>query len=445
MESILCPVARRFAQAGFALYKVGGSVRNPLLGLPASDLDLCGPATVEETMALLAGSAIQAAPRARHLGTLMLTWQAEGLRQNAEYTCFRKDSYRKGHTPTAVVFTRELSEDALRRDFSVNALYQNAATGELVDPVGGLADLRARVLRSVTADPHAMIKDDGLRLLRMIRFSGELGFSIDPALWHAALPQILGLREIVPERQWDEFEKIILCDLRYPGLPGENTRLSRALEDLRLLGAMSILLPGLSVTGEDIIFCVEADRHSQALLSGFEGHTASPWSASPFSNAQRLGLRMAALLHRCDPSEVERALLYLRVSKKKVELILCLLRLLNQSVEQESILPIVARCGPDRSVMWAALRSAGGDLSGSRQVLDALSTLRQHNAPAHPGALALSGQEVRAMLGDVPPSFMKPLRSSLWEHVLDAPHDNQPHILRRLARQWIEKERNQQA
>ena len=120
----LSTLARVFEQAGAALYLVGGAVRNPLMGLPLSDIDVCGPARPEAVVALCEGTPVQARLRAAHFGTVELHLTDEtGVHRMAEYTTWREDSYRCGHRPDSVRFTTDIAVDSLRRDFSVNALY----------------------------------------------------------------------------------------------------------------------------------------------------------------------------------------------------------------------------------------------------------------------------------------------------------------------------------
>lgn len=141
----LLAVARVFERAGEAVYLVGGAVRNPLMGLPLSDVDMCGPARPERVMALCEGTQVRAVLRAAHFGTVELhVTDEDGVRHMAEYTTFREDSYRCGHRPDAVRFTTDIGVDALRRDFSVNALYRRLYDGELgpvIDPTGGRSTL----------------------------------------------------------------------------------------------------------------------------------------------------------------------------------------------------------------------------------------------------------------------------------------------------------------
>ena len=120
----LLTVAAVFERGGKPLYAVGGAVRNALMGLDAYDVDVCGPATPDEVARLCEGTPVRAVLRAAHFGTVELHAADHTGRHMAEYTTFRVDSYRGGHQPSAVCFADSPEIDALRRDFSVNALYR---------------------------------------------------------------------------------------------------------------------------------------------------------------------------------------------------------------------------------------------------------------------------------------------------------------------------------
>ncbi len=240
-------VARVFHRAGAPIYAVGGAVRNPLMGLPISDIDLCGPLRPEQVAALCEGTPVRARLRAAHFGTVELHVAHEGGRFMAEYTTFRFDSYRCGHRPEEVRFTTDMAVDARRRDFSVNALYQPLlpdGPGEVIDPTGGLEHLSQGELRAVD-DPMRVLGEDGLRILRMARFQAELGLMPAPGLMQAAKANAPLLCDIVPERKAQELHKLMLGDERYPSLPRRVSGVTSALETLRITGTFPLLFPAL--------------------------------------------------------------------------------------------------------------------------------------------------------------------------------------------------------
>lgn len=245
----LTAMARVFQKAGKPLWLVGGAVRNPLMGLPISDVDLCGPALPREVIGLCEGSPVRAVLRAAHFGTVELHVADDaGNRHMAEYTTFREDSYRCGHQPSAVRFTTDLAVDALRRDFSVNALYcliTGDGVGAVVDPTGGLCHLKEGVLHTVTQDPDQVLKDDGLRILRAARFQAELGLAPTRALLDSAAGHVALLKDIAPERLRDELGKVLLADFRYPELERKAGATESGLNTLWKIGAWPYLLPSV--------------------------------------------------------------------------------------------------------------------------------------------------------------------------------------------------------
>ena len=195
------------------LFLVGGYVRNVLLwGAPVgTDVDVCGPMTVDEVAAALDGVA-EVIPVNPRVGTVLVRYEGADL----EYTTFRRDSYPIGgvHTPDKVVFVSTVDEDALRRDFRVNALYANALTGEVIDVTGGLTDLENRVINT-TREAAEVFAEDGLRILRMVRFCAELGFAPHRDALAVARAMRDQLDDITPERKREELDKILLADVKY--------------------------------------------------------------------------------------------------------------------------------------------------------------------------------------------------------------------------------------
>ena len=157
---------------GHRVFFVGGCVRNALLGEVVGDLDLATDALPEKVVRLVEAAGFKAIPTGIDHGTV--TVLAGGLPH--EITTFRRDVQTDGRH-AVVAYSTDLAQDAARRDFTMNALYADPA-GEVVDPLGGLPDLRARRLRFV-GEPAQRIREDYLRILRFFRFSATYG---DPAL-----------------------------------------------------------------------------------------------------------------------------------------------------------------------------------------------------------------------------------------------------------------------
>ncbi len=157
---------------GHRVFFVGGCVRNALLGEMVGDLDLATDALPEKVVRLVEAAGFKAIPTGIDHGTV--TVLAGGLPH--EITTFRRDVQTDGRH-AVVAYSTDLAQDAARRDFTMNALYADPS-GAVIDPLGGLPDLRARRLRFV-GEPAQRIREDYLRILRFFRFSATYG---DPAL-----------------------------------------------------------------------------------------------------------------------------------------------------------------------------------------------------------------------------------------------------------------------
>lgn len=154
--------------AGWRAYYVGGCVRDAALGRTAADIDVATDARPEAVMAAARAAGLKAVPTGIGHGTVTLVHDGAPV----EVTTFRRDVETDGRR-AVVAFTDDLVEDARRRDFTMNALYATPE-GEVVDPLGGLPDLRAGRLRFVGA-PADRIAEDALRILRFFRFHAWYG------------------------------------------------------------------------------------------------------------------------------------------------------------------------------------------------------------------------------------------------------------------------------
>lgn len=202
--------AEVFTAAGFRCYFVGGAVRDRLLGRPASDWDAATDALPADVSRLFRS----VIPTGIQHGTVTVRWKGHSI----EVTTFRIDGeYRDGRRPESVRFTADLIEDLSRRDFTINGMAVDPASGEVIDPNGGMEDLAAGIVRAI-GDPVVRFAEDGLRTLRAIRFATRFGFAIDGSTCQAiptALPQF---RLVSAERIRDEFTKILLTDRPAQGL-----------------------------------------------------------------------------------------------------------------------------------------------------------------------------------------------------------------------------------
>lgn len=201
--------ARRLKKAGHVAYFAGGCVRDRLLGKEPKDYDIATSATPAQVTALFPGSNEVGA----HFGVVI----AKEHGTTVEIATFRTDgSYRDGRRPDTVTFSTP-EEDAKRRDFTINGLFEDPESGEVIDFVGGRADLYAGILRAI-GTPADRFNEDSLRLMRAIRFATTLGFEIEAETWSAIQAHADGLLRISPERIREEFSRLIVQPARARGL-----------------------------------------------------------------------------------------------------------------------------------------------------------------------------------------------------------------------------------
>lgn len=222
------------AMAKTPIYVVGGFTRNALCGLGETDIDIAGPAIAD---ALGISSRYRTKVVNYKLGTAIIKYNDEMF----EYTPFRVEKYNAGgeHTPSEVMFTTDIRQDALRRDFTCNSIYYDVANEKFVDPLGGIADCQKKIIRSY--NPAHTFASDGLRILRMVRIAVETGFKIDGETAKCAQANAHLLRDISAERRRDELNKILVADTKY----GVKNAHYRGLRLIRQLGLWKYLIPQL--------------------------------------------------------------------------------------------------------------------------------------------------------------------------------------------------------
>lgn len=175
IDKINAPLRALAGRLNKNLYLVGGCVRNYLIdGKLSGDFDLASANTESELLAAFGGDFAPVAVYPR-TGTVMFKDRAG---THYEHTAFRGEEYEKGggHTPARTYFTEDIAADAVRRDFKCNAVYYDLKNAVYADPLGGVADIKNKTLDTV-APPEKVFCSDGLRLLRLCRFAGELGFA----------------------------------------------------------------------------------------------------------------------------------------------------------------------------------------------------------------------------------------------------------------------------
>lgn len=211
------------------LYVVGGYVRNCLLNIKSSDIDLASNMDIEEVTKILKENGYKVKVKNAKYFALAISKNNE----NYEFTSFRKDFYDNNgsHEPIKVERTASLEEDAKRRDFTINSIYYNISKDIIVDPYHGLIDCKQRVLRCINS-PEEVLKNDGERILRMVRIVGELNLKIDKETLKYAYLMAKNVGDISSLRKFAELEKILYCDKRYKETPGNFVKSLKLLNKL---------------------------------------------------------------------------------------------------------------------------------------------------------------------------------------------------------------------
>jgi tRNA nucleotidyltransferase (CCA-adding enzyme) len=188
-------------KAGYEAYIVGGAVRDFLLGKVPHDMDVASNAFPEEVKTLFNRTVDIGIEH----GTVLVLMEGEGI----EVTTFRTESeYTDLRRPDKVEFVQSLEEDLKRRDFTINAMAMDKGLA-IIDPFGGQGDLEKCLIRAV-GDPGERFQEDALRMLRAVRFSGQLNFAIEEGTLAAIRSHAPLIRAVAVERLKNELDKILL-------------------------------------------------------------------------------------------------------------------------------------------------------------------------------------------------------------------------------------------
>jgi len=376
-------VCRVLADAGHQAVTVGGAVRDAILGRAPGDWDVATSARPDQVVALFR----RTIPTGIQHGTVTVMAGRGAERHAVEVTTFRGEgAYSDARRPDEVRFGVPLEEDLARRDFVVNAIAWDPIGRQLVDPFGGRSDLAARVLRAV-GDPAARFGEDGLRIVRAIRFVAVLDFALDPAT-EAAIPGALpSLAKVSRERVRVELVKLLA-----------GPAATRALEVGRRTGILAQVLPEI----------------------------ADPAAAIARIDAvpQDGVVRTAALLLDVHPDQTDAALRRLTFSNADRERVVALVRevpALAGPTSDADLRRLLARTGTSLAPDLAALRpELAGRLAAAA------------SAPVSAADLALKGPDVMRVLGVSPgPAVGQALRE-LLARVLDDPSLNTAPALEKL-------------
>jgi putative nucleotidyltransferase with HDIG domain len=202
----ICPLAIEIIDllhaGGYRAYLVGGCVRDHLLGKTPKDYDVATDARPDQILKHF--------PRAQRVGAhfgVVLVHNAAG--EQVEVATFRSDhSYSDGRRPDRVEFETDPRQDALRRDFTINALFEDPVSGQILDFVGGQEDLSRQTIRAI-GDPRRRFEEDRLRMLRAVRFAARLHFSVEQETMLAIRELVPFVRTVSPERIRIELVRIL--------------------------------------------------------------------------------------------------------------------------------------------------------------------------------------------------------------------------------------------
>jgi poly(A) polymerase len=276
-------LGRLFASHGHELALVGGTVRDVFLGRSPGDLDLTTDATPARVLEIVNDWADQ-------FWTVGIEFGTVGMRKGSEIfeiTTYRSEQYTGRSRKPDVEYGKSLTEDLSRRDFTVNAMAARLPGHELVDPFGGMADLRSKVLRT-PGPPEVSFGDDPLRILRAARFTAQLGFTVAPEA-RAAMTELaprLQPPKVSAERISAELSKLLLSPL--PGGPRRGIAL---LVDTGVADQVLPEVPKLRLQPDEHFRHKDVYLHSLTVLD----------QAIELEDRYELGpdlvLRLAALLH----------------------------------------------------------------------------------------------------------------------------------------------------
>ena len=424
---------------GARLFVVGGHVRNELLGKRISDTDITSALKPSEVMDLCRDAGYAVVPKGVDFGMVELHIGDKTY----EHTTFRSDAYAEGgaHRPASVAFSDSPSVDAFRRDFTVNALYADVLTGEVTDPTGGLYDLEKRLIRTTTPDPELILRDDGLRLLRLCRFAAELGFDIEERTLAAAKKCAPLIKDISAERIRGELSKILMSDVKY-GVPAEASVL-RGLHLADELGLFDAILPELAA-------CRDVEQspkfHRFPVLEHMFRTTAM--------SKPDLTLRLACLMHDiAKPAVLAKQgnmhghdaagepmargiLMRLRYDNRTVEGAAWLVRRhmfdLDGRAKDTTLKKRFVHWGIGRTLALADIREADfrGSVGERIEVKSAerwrrvLGEMIDKNTPFSEKELAVTGREIMEALGLPPSPKVGEIKKALLTHCAVRPQDN---------------------
>lgn len=410
-------VCETLERAGHEAVTVGGAVRDALLGREPGDWDVATGARPEEVIALFK----HVIPTGLAHGTVTIV-TGRGEASHVEVTTFRGEgAYTDARRPDHVIFGVPLVEDLARRDLRVNAMAYDPARDRLIDPFEGQADIAEKMLRAVGPtgnvydDAVARFSEDGLRVMRAVRFAAVLEFALDPETERGIVPALPSLAKVSRERVCEELRKIL--GTRQP---------SRALAIALRTGIIDLILPDLAAGLQTW------KRGAQHWLDRVD---AAPEPARLAALVAELApVEAVVRLDRALKDRIKNVLRGLKFSNDEIEVASAIAATTGAALATEWDEPAVRRLLSDVGRVHAPTAAAFWRADGAHALADRADTILARGDALHANELALTGNDLITELDMKPGRALGRVLQTLIGRVLDDPALNNRGDLLQIAR-----------
>ena len=377
----------------FEGYIVGGCVRDALMGIPPHDWDMTTSATPQEVKGIFSHTVDTGI---KH-GTVTVVLNGE----NYEITTYRVDGdYEDCRHPSQVSFTRDLHQDLLRRDFTMNAIAYSSSEG-YVDIFGGIEDIQNRIIQGV-GEASERFKEDALRMLRAVRFSVQLDFEIEAQTQKALEENAELIKKISAERIREELTKALT---------------GKALSRLPILWETGLL----KHISQELFDAVETNGESLvSQLKGIEGNTAMAY---------------AVFFQYMEVGKAKKLLQGLRFDTKTLRLAETILTHMKAQIDTSpaEVRKFAAKIGIQPLEALYKVRLAGGGVDAARAIIE-LKTIVENGDCISVKELALSGNDLLGM-GIEKGKVLGHILNELLDMVLENPQLNRMEYLQKWVRE----------
>jgi tRNA nucleotidyltransferase (CCA-adding enzyme) len=415
-------VCAALTAAGHQAVTVGGAVRDAMLGRDPGDWDVATSAHPEQVQALFK----RTIPTGIAHGTITVMAGKGERRIGVEVTTFRGEgAYSDARRPDSVTFGVPLTEDLARRDFVINAIAYDPIGDAIFDPFGGQDDVAARRVRAV-GDAVARFTEDGLRVMRAVRFAAVLEFDLDAATEAGIGPALPSLARVSQERVHDELGKLL--GSRQP---------SRGLAIARRTGILEVVLPEVAAVVDDAAWAAVLARvdagagplvRMAALLSPVAAGLDGDERGAAAGDARAAAVVDAAL----------RRLKFANDDRDRVVRAVRVFPAIRRAWSDAGLRRVLAGVGRGRAAEAVALWRAAADGNGDAAAHDLAQRAQAILDAGHPlavGELALGGGELMSALGIPPGRRVGEILAALLEQAIEDPAINDREQLLAIARQ----------